>query len=124
MLFDKTNEDLKNMLPAFQRIEYELAEKESCPEYESPVVIFAVGANGQAVMIDNPNSDKLGHGVEDMLQEEFDNLEFNKPPGVYSAQFTWFSPRDEYTGEYDCELVVNGMVKIWEYKKGITNEQT
>lgn len=117
MLFDKSIEDLKNMLPAIQKIECELAENEVCPKYELPIVIFAVGANGKAVMIDNPNHDKLEHGVEGMLRDEFNNLEFDKPPGVYCAQFNWVSLKDEWGGEYDCELVVNDMRLLWYYNK-------
>lgn len=118
MLFNKSDEDLKKMMSTFERMEYDLNKKESSNDYESPVVIFAVGSDGTAVMIDNPNHDRLGHGVEDMLQEEFDgSLYFNKEPGVYYAKFKWFTSKNEMEGDYDCELVVNDMVCIWKYEK-------
>lgn len=118
MLFDKSEDDLKKMMSTSEKIEYELNKNESSEDYESPVVIFAVGSKGKAIMIDNPNHNKLGHGVDDMLQDEFDyGLDFDKEPGVYYAQFNWLTTRDEMEGDYDCELIVNDMVCIWKYEK-------
>ena len=118
MLFNKSEDDLKKFQGPIQRIETEINKDPNAKKFELPIVIFAVGANGSCVLIDNPNSDKIGIGVDEMLKEEFDgDLEFDELPGVYSAEFNWLTIKDAYNGDYDCELIVNDMVCIWKYKK-------
>ena len=119
MIFDKSKKELYDMLPGFQKMEIDLEETETNESYELPIVVFAVGGDGRGLLIEILNIDKIGHGVSDMVDEEFyeNDTEWNLKPGIYQAEFNWVTIKDEYNGDYDCELVVNNLQTIFDYEK-------
>ena len=119
MIFDKSKKELYDMLPEFQKMEINLEETETKESYELPIVVFAVGGNGRGLLIEIINIDKIGHGISDMVDEEFleNDTEWSLKPGIYKAELDWLTIKDPYHGDYDCELVVNNLKTIFDYEE-------